>query len=91
MLVRFTDKDGRETWINPIHVRVVREKHGMLGGKKNVTEVWFSFHAQSEAIYFNEPPAEIAAALNAAILPGYYIGGSDEDEPPAVPHTGAAV
>ncbi len=92
MLIRLTDKDGRETWINPIHVRIVRQKHGMLGGKTDVTEVWFSFHAQSEAIYFGESPAEIAAALNAGMPPAYLIATNGEDEPPAMPHSsGTAV
>lgn len=68
MLVRFEDAEGRETWINPLHVKVVRTRKGMLGGGKG-SEVWFSFHATSEAIYFSEDPSHIAVALNEGMPP----------------------
>lgn len=78
MLVQFTDADGRETWINPIHVKVVRTRKGMLGGQKG-TEVWFSFNATSEAIYFNELPAVIAEALNAGMPPVVALDTTEDD------------
>jgi hypothetical protein len=77
MLVRFTDHEDRETWVNPIHVRLLRTWTGMLGGKKG-TEVWFSFNHSSEAIYIDDQPANIAARLNAA-MPTIMLPPSDED------------
>ena len=81
MLISLTDADGRETWINPIHVKIVRTRKGMLGGEKG-TEVWFSFHNTSEAVYFSEPPEEIAQAINAAMPPVLLIDPSSEEPMP---------
>lgn len=66
MLVPFTDSEGREAWINPIHVKVVRTKKGLLGGKKG-TEVWFSWTTGSESIKIPEEPSAVAMKLNAAM------------------------
>lgn len=66
MLVPFTDSELRETWINPIHVHLIRTWRGALGGKKG-TEVWFSFNGSSEAVYIEEDPASVAVKLNAAM------------------------
>ncbi len=88
MLIPLTDAEGRETWINPLHVKVVRTRKGMLGGGKGC-EVWFSFNSNSEAIYFSESPAEIAAALNAAMPPVIALDTSGDEPPPPNPQTGA--
>lgn len=79
MLIQLTDADGRETWINPIHVKIIRTRKGMLGGGKG-TEVWFSFIATSEAVYFSEPPAVIAQALNAAMPTVVALTPDDDDQ-----------
>lgn len=81
MLVQLTDAEGRETWVNPIHVKVVRTRKGMLGGQKG-TEVWFSFHATSEAVYFSEPPDQVATLLNAAMPPVLLIDTASEEPTP---------
>lgn len=83
MLLHLTDAEGRETWINPIHVKVIRTRSGLLGGKKGC-EVWFSFNSASEAIYFSEDPSDIAALVNAAMPPILLVDSSDEEQPP--PH-----
>jgi hypothetical protein len=87
MLIQLTDAEGRETWINPIHVKIVRTRKGMLGGGKG-SEVWFSFHATSEAVYFSESPADIAAMLNAAMPPVIALDTSGDEPPVTNPQTG---
>lgn len=87
MLVRFEDSEGRETWLNPLHVKVVRTRKGMLGGGKG-TEVWFSFNSTSEAIYFSQEPEEIAAALNSGMPPVVALDTSGDDIAPTNPQTG---
>jgi hypothetical protein len=87
VLIPLTDAEGRETWINPIHVKVVRTRKGMLGGGKG-TEVWFSFTSNSEAIYFSESPAEIAAALNGGMPPVVALDTSGDEPPMQSPQTG---
>lgn len=89
MLIRLADAEGRETWINPIHVKVVRTRKGMLGGEKG-TEVWFSFNATSEAIYFSEPPEHIAAMIDAAMPPVLLVDSSEASDSAPNPSTGAA-
>lgn len=87
MLIPLTDEQGRETWINPIHVKVVRARKGILGGGKG-TEVWFSFTGSSEAIYFTDSPAAIAAALNAGMPSAIVLDSSEDDiqmHPPTTP------
>jgi hypothetical protein len=77
MLVHFTDIEGRETWVNPIHVKLVRTYQGLLGGKKG-TEVWFSFNNTSEAVYLAQQPGEVAAVLDAAMPPVVVLGEGEE-------------
>lgn len=76
MLISFIDHEGRETWVNPLHVRVVRTHESMLGKSKG-SEIWFSFNSSSEAIYVKEPPAEVSARLNAAMPVAYLPSFSD--------------
>jgi hypothetical protein len=82
MLVQFTTTDGREIWINPIHVKAVRAKTGLLGGKKNATEIWLGWTSTSESIDVPMSPAEVATLLNAAtpaaLLPAFL---ESEDDP----------
>lgn len=77
MLVQFTDHESRETWINPIHVKLIRTWRGALGGKKG-TEVWFSFNSGSEAVYLDADPSTVAQQLNSA-MPLVMLPPSDED------------
>jgi hypothetical protein len=77
MFVNFTDTEGRETWVNPLHVKLVRTYQGLLGGKKG-TEIWFSFHSTSEAVYVPQPPADVAALLDAAMPPVVLMQTDDE-------------
>lgn len=80
MLVPFTDSEGREVWVNPIHVKAVRVRKGLLGGKKG-SDIWFSWQTSSESIAIPLEPSEVAAALNAA-MPAVMLPApvSDEDE-----------
>lgn len=87
MLVSITDADGRETWINPIHVKLVRTRGKLLGMGGKGTEVWFSFNNNSEAVYFTEDPADIAARLNAGMPSAVLIDTSDDDQPQHQPHS----
>lgn len=84
MLVPFTDAEGRETWINALHVKVVRTRKGMLGGKKGA-EVWFSWASSASAVNIPEDPATVSLKLNAALaqLPAPLFPPSDADDPDA--------
>ncbi len=77
MFINFTDTEGRETWVNPLHVKVVRTYQGLLGGKKG-TEIWFSFNNHSEAIHVPQTPAEVAALMDAAMPPVVLLGSDEE-------------
>lgn len=79
MFIRFTDAEGREAWINPIHVKLVRTRKGMLGGVKG-TEIWFSRAAGAEAVNVPLAPAEVAMALNAAMPPVIAIDSGGDEE-----------
>ncbi|HYE02158.1 MAG TPA: hypothetical protein VD963_02865 [Phycisphaerales bacterium] len=78
MFVQFHDADGREVWINPIQVRAVREKRGLLGGVRG-SEVWFSYSSMSSSVDLPSAPADVAGKL-AAALPAAWWGESTEDD-----------
>lgn len=78
MLVQFFDSDNRETWINPIQVRVIRAKKGLLGAARG-TEIWLSYSSLSESVDVPAPPAVVAASLNAA-MPAAWFGDSTDDD-----------
>lgn len=82
MLVPFIDADGREVWINPIHVKAVRVKTGLLGGAKKGCEIWFSWQTTSESISILEEPSVVAAQLNAGMPAAMAISptGDEDDE-----------
>jgi hypothetical protein len=88
MLAHFQDTEGRDVWINPIHVKVLRAKKGILGGAKKGTEIWLGWTSTSEAITVPQEPAQVAAAFNAvlAALSGKpaltidALSASDDDE-----------
>lgn len=81
MFIRFIDAEGRDAWINPIHVKLVRTRKGMLGGVKG-TEIWFSRSTGSEAVNVPLAPEEVATALNAAMPPVVAIDSGGEEAPP---------
>lgn len=91
MLVQFTTTDGREIWINPIHVKAIRAKTGLLGGKKQATEIWLSWLSGSTSIDVPLDPAEVAGLLDAATPAGLWPSGvdGDEDRPLNPPHANA--
>lgn len=84
MLTPFTTTDGKEIWINAIHVRVLRAKTGLLGGKKPGTEVWLAWEATTQAIEVSDAPDETAMKLNAS-MPAFYL---PVDEPKNVKPSG---
>jgi hypothetical protein len=87
MLVPFTDTEGREVWINPIHVKVVRVSKGLLGGVKG-TEIWFGWTSTSQSVNVRSSPDEVAAALSAAMPPTVPLPAvlDSEDDEPHVSH-----
>jgi hypothetical protein len=89
MLIQFFDADGRETWINPIQVRVVRAKKGLLGGVKG-TEVWMSYSSTSSSVEVPLPTTEVAERLNAA-MPAVWFGDSTDDDEGMVGDTPVSV
>lgn len=64
MLIPIAEKDGRQTWINPLHVRWVRSNRGMLGGDKPGSQIGVGDQLPLET---GESPAELAARLGAAL------------------------
>ena len=83
MLVKFTDTEGRETWINAMHVKVVRTAKGLLGGVKG-SEIWFGWSSTSTSVNVRSTPEEVAAALAAALSSGINpiaLLDSDDDAP----------
>ncbi len=76
MLTPFTTTDGKEIWINAIHVRAVRAKTGLLGGKKAGTEIWMAWDAAAQAIEVGDAPAEAAMKLNGS-MPAFYLPVDD--------------
>jgi len=77
LFVQFTDSEGRETWINPIHVKAVRTSKGLLGGVKG-TEIWFDWRSDSVAVTVRETPEAVATILNAA-MPAVIAYAPDDD------------
>jgi hypothetical protein len=64
MLIPIAEKDGRQTWINPLHVRWVRSNRGMLGGDKPGSQIGVGDPLPIETA---EAPAELSARLGAAL------------------------
>lgn len=61
MLVKLTDTRGRESWINPVYVRALREKSG-------VTEVCIQIPGTlGNGIRVPKPMDEVAMAINVAM------------------------
>lgn len=62
MLVRFEDIKKNQIWINPIHVKMLRQK-------KDITEIFITFQRAlgSPALKVRMPLEEVAATLNAAM------------------------
>jgi hypothetical protein len=58
MLFKVRDKKGVERWVNPIYVRVIRQK-------KNTTELWISGEVQP--LYLDQPLDTVANVVNAAM------------------------
>jgi len=58
MLFKLRDKKGVEWWVNPTHVRVIRQK-------KETTELWLSGEVQP--LYLDQPLDTVAAVVNAAM------------------------
>ncbi len=64
MLIPITEKDGRHTWLNPLHVRWVRSNRGMLGGEKPGAAIGVGDLAPIETL---EEPSVLATRLGAAL------------------------
>jgi hypothetical protein len=79
MFVKFDDADGREVWVNPTQVRLVREKRGLLGGVKG-SEIWFSYSQMSSSVDVPLAPDEVAGLLDAAMPSAWWSGSTDDDE-----------
>ena len=64
MLIPITEKDGRQTWLNPLHVRWVRSNRGMLGGEKPGAAIGVGDDTPVETL---EEPRGLALRLGAAL------------------------
>ncbi|MCB9845146.1 MAG: hypothetical protein H6811_04060 [Phycisphaeraceae bacterium] len=75
MLVRLTDTKGRSAWINPIHVRLLREK-------KEITEVFITPVSLGVSPVLRVPMRmdDVAAMLNAS-MPDLASFAPDDDAP----------
>ncbi|MFN5662650.1 MAG: hypothetical protein ACK48N_11260, partial [Planctomyces sp.] len=79
MLVKFTDKDGLEVWINPIHVKFVRENRGTFGAKKG-SVIGFSQGAMVTPIIVSEVTAEVARRISEAMPKAFFLEPTSEDD-----------
>lgn len=64
MLIQITEKDGRQTWVNPLHVRWIRQNRGMLGGEKPGAQIGMGDLVPVDT---PESPADIASRVGAAL------------------------
>jgi hypothetical protein len=69
-LVRLTDKDGKDVWVNSLHVRTIAVKSGVFGGKKG-TEIALSglggMHG-GVSLIVAEDPETVASLISEALL-----------------------
>lgn len=73
MLVKLTDTKGLTYWLNPIHVKMLREKKG-------VTEIFLTINSSwpSPNLKVKEPLDAIAAMISAAMPENLsYVPGDD--------------
>jgi len=79
MLTKLTDVKGVEWWINPIHVKLIREKRGKSEVHMASPSVWGN---QSPSLRVPIPADELAAVLNAAMPDMAFVpedeGGMDD-------------
>ena len=66
MLIPITETDGRETWVNPLHVRAVRSARGVMGGKKSGSQLIIG-GVHTDTLSVREDPPIVAARLNASL------------------------
>ena len=64
MLIPITEKDGRHTWVNPLHVRWVKSNRGMLGGEKPGSQIGVGDVLPIETL---EEPQDLSTRMGAAI------------------------
>lgn len=78
MLVQITDHKGNEVWVNPVHVKMVRQK------KPGVVEIFMAVTANwgAPTMRANGELHEIIDRLNAAMPAdlGAYTGALDEQQ-----------
>ncbi|QOI99348.1 MAG: hypothetical protein HRU70_02115 [Phycisphaeraceae bacterium] len=67
MLVRFTGGDGKDVWVSPLHVKVVREKTGIFGKKKG-TEIVVQMPGgvSGGGVHVEGEPEEVARVISEA-------------------------
>ena len=77
MFVRLTDIKGKPVWINPIHVRAVRQK-------SKFTEIVVPYHSPmgQTVLKAREPAEEVVETLNRG-MSGIMAPFIPEDEPSA--------
>lgn len=69
-LIKLTDKDGKEIWINPIHVRSVAPKSGVFGASKGTEIMLGGMGSMHGGLSYTVPgdPEQIAALVSDALL-----------------------
>jgi len=70
MLVKLTDAKGNEVWINPIHVKLIREKRGKSEIHMAVGSAW---GAAPATLKIRVPAEELVAVLNAGMPDMAYV------------------
>lgn len=67
MLTPFKGTNGDEIWVNPIHVRCVMPERGLLTGGKGTAIYLGQDMTTGLRVVVNHTPADVAAAINAAM------------------------
>ena len=81
MLVRFEDTKGKPVWINPVHVRMLRQK-------RDLTEI--QTPGSSTFVKIRMPIDQVADMLNSAMPDSAYVPGLEATAAAAQQAGGAA-
>ncbi len=94
MFAKFTNTDGMTVWINPIHVRCIVIRTGILGGKKGTEIMLSGDYLHGVRVLVNESPGQVAERLSplltsfaAASLTALDDESGRSEESPSTSHT----
>lgn len=76
MFVKFTDKKGRDVWVNPLHVKIVAP------AGPSAADLYFTHGSWGTGSYIRvrTAPDEAALALSAAMPPIAFVPDDSEED-----------